>query len=84
MGLTTGAEALRAARWVNPIFVHYVHTFDERPWTPTAFFRFSAIQVRDCVGCAIAWPYAYAKQSPPRTLAMCVAGFSERSTECVD
>ena len=40
MGLTTGAEALRAARWVNPIFVHYVHTFDERPWTPTAFFRF--------------------------------------------
>ncbi len=54
MGLTTvaealraaaGAEALRAARWVNPILVHYVHkvhyvhTFDERPWTPTAFFR---------------------------------------------
>ncbi len=46
MGLTTGAEALRAAagaealraaRWVNPIlvhyvhFVHYVHQFDERP-----------------------------------------------------
>ncbi len=47
MGLTTGAEALRAARWVNPIlvhyvhFVHYVHTFDERPWTPTAFIRFT-------------------------------------------
>ncbi len=42
MGLTTGAEALRATRWANPIFVHsvhkvdYIHTFDERPWTPNA------------------------------------------------
>ena len=47
MGLTTGAEALRAARWVNPILVHsvhkvhYVHTFDERLWTPTAVSRFT-------------------------------------------
>ncbi len=44
MGLTTVEEALRAARWINPILVHSVHkvhsvhTFDERPWTPTAFF----------------------------------------------
>ncbi len=49
MGLTTGAEALRAARWVNPILVHYVHkvhyvhTFDERPWTPTAVSRINPI-----------------------------------------
>ncbi len=50
MGLTTGAEALRAARWVDPIlvnyvhFAHYVHTFDERPWTPTAFFRIELLK----------------------------------------
>ncbi len=56
MGLTTGAEALRAARWVNPIlihdvhFVHYVHTFDERLWTPTAFFRINL-----CLLCFL-WP----------------------------
>ncbi len=33
MGLTTGTEALRAARWANLILVHSVHTFEERPWT---------------------------------------------------
>ncbi len=59
MGLTTGAEALRAARWVNPIlvhyvhFVHYVHTFDERPWTPTGSYKRDVSNVTRvlCRGC---------------------------------